>query len=390
MLFTLGISEDMNRMKDVQWSEKMKVYFEQVMRAISPSVGNLGSGEILRDIEENTRNRGALEVSVEDLQKAVLDNIPIFYRHDLKKLLHNLGIDKGESDAKRKEDAVGKICRDIMRASDIAGVSADKELIKKILKVYQNALLSPRVKISFGTTTKKAEHRELEVRYMSNDNVHNPFAIAVENQLFQTGGHPVEKLFEELSSSFPVMGYGVDFSASSGIKYMVTVFAPHLPQQVEKVFGLVNVPESILKSKEFLSKYRALYISAVMTNFLQKTVSLRFDTKQIGMVTSKLIMEMLTDLKFEIPKIELMELCRGARTMVITYNWQVSRIQKIAFEVEPRKEAEIPKNLNAKIETFIQKVPFYSQEKKYVYAISFTKKGQYMKIENFYSEERIE
>lgn len=386
MLFTLGISENsMNRMKDVFWPEKMKIYFEQAMRLAPVQMRTFASGRVLKAIEDNAHERGALEVAETDMVKAFLENTPVFFRDEMVKMLKELGINAKEMMPNERKNDTSKIEEDIKKAAEIAGVTYNDSICKKILSVYAKCFSNVQSSITLATTTKKIERRGLHVKYLDLFNLHNPYKMAIENNLIVKSNHPIDGMFDEICDRCPVMGYGMEFGVSTGIEIVWIFFASHLPQPIQKLLTLPSMPVGFSNSIPFLEKYCLNLVSIVGIEYQTKSVTLHYRTAQMKPLTVELISEMLEDLEFVLPKKELIELCIGASTLFCTYNWEMNRIQKISFGVCASTKDEVPRNLNLSIERFINQVPFAAPTKKYIYSITFSKRGQYLKIESDYS-----
>lgn len=364
----------------------MKLYFEQTMRATPTQLRNVASGSLVREIEDKARERNATEVAEQDLVNAFLDSIPVFFRGDMIKLLKDLGINiaRSKEDKMPMNDLV-QMKEDIRKAAVLAGVSYNEEIVDRIMKAYEVNFSGVRTCISFSTTTKRIEHRGLSVHYVDVFNQNNPYQIAVEKHLLPDNGLPVDKFFNEVTSSIPVLGYAVDFGVTTGIERIYVACASHIPQKINKISVLKNAPESLTINMPLLEKYHLHYASMFGVNYLKSLASVQFMTKQIKKFNAEYIENMLKDFELKIPQKGVLDLCTNAIVVIIEFSYVRHQIDSITFRTCVHSLEEIPKNLNSLVDNYARNVPFKSSKRKYMYSVTFTRSGQYLEISNDYS-----
>ena len=262
----------MRIIKDIYWPEKMKLYFEQTMRATPSQFRNIASGNLVREIEDKTRERNGTEVEEQDVLNAFLETIPVYFRGDMIKRLSALGINTNRS----KEDKIPvndivAMKEAINKAVDLAGVSCDNQILDSVIKAYEVSLSNIRTNIVFGTTTRKVEHRGLTVHFSDIFNQLNPYRIAVDNHLLPDNGMAVDKYIEEVMANVPVLGYMVEFNVAVGIESMGIMCASHLPQKLKKMATLKNSPESLKVNVPILENRGIKYASIYGVNYLKGT-----------------------------------------------------------------------------------------------------------------------
>lgn len=377
----------MRIIKDIYWPEKMKLYFEQTMRATPSQFRNIASGNLVREIEDKTRERNGTEVEEQDLLNAFLDTIPVYFRGDMVKLLSDLGINTNRS----KEDKIpvndiAVMKEAINKAVDLAGVSCDNQILDSVIKAYEVSLSNIRTNIVFGTTTRKVEHRGLTVHFSDIFNQLNPYKIAVDNHLLPDNGMPVDKYIEEVMANVPVLGYMVEFNVAVGIESMGIMCASHLPQKLKKMATLKNSPESLKVNAPILENRGIRLASIYGVNYLKGTTWAYCMGNQVSGYTAEWVQGLLEDFDYKIPSKTILDLCLNANSIIIEFSYIKHQPDSIKFQMCVNSFDEIPKNLNNFIENFGRNLKFRSDDKKkYLYAITFTKNGQYLHLKGDYS-----
>lgn len=383
----MGTNNNSTRIiKDVYWPEKMKVYFEQTMRATPSQFRNFASGTLVREVEDKARERNASEVSEQDLVKAFLDSIPVFFRGDMVKLLKDLGIDISRP---KEESApvnnIPKMKEDIIKSANLAGVSYNEMLMDKILKAYEVSFSGMHTCISFGTTTRRVEHRGLSIYIVDVYNQFDPFEIAKRNQLLVNHDSPIELFVQEVKKHVQRLGFGLEFGVMTGMEQINVMCATHIPQTVEQVLALGSAPDSLRANIPFLKKYQLQYLSVVGVNYLKNMITFQFVTNQISNFNVEYIESMLEELGYKVPAKTILEICLKAVLISIDFSATKKQPDSISFKMCANSIDEVPKNLNSFVENYAVNAPFRSDKKKYTYIITFTRSGQFLKIQNDYS-----
>ncbi len=357
------------------------------MRATPSQFRNVASGSLLREIEDKTRERNGTEVEEQDLVNAFLDTIPVYFRGDMVKLLADLGINTvRKKEEKIPHNDISKMKEAIIRSAELAGVGYDNQVIDSVIKAYELGASSIRSNIVFGTTTKKTEHRGLTIHISDIFNPLNPYQIAVQNHLLPNNGVQVDKLVDEVLVNVPVLGYMVEFNVSIGIESIGVLCASHLPQKLEKMSRLKCMPESFRKNVPILEK-RGLHSASIYgANYLKGTAWAYCMSNQIQNPTIEWLEGLLSEFEYKIPSRTVLELCLKFNSVTIEFSYIKMMPDSITFQMCASSFDEIPKNLNNFIENFGRNLPFRQEDKKkYMYAITFTRNGQYLHMKGDYS-----
>lgn len=387
MYFTLGTNNNSMRIiKDVFWPEKMKLYFEQTMRATPSQFRNFASGNLVREIEDKARERNGTEVEEQDLVKAFLDTIPVYFRSDMVKLLADLGINV--SRPKQEQIPVNDlvVVKDaIIKATGLAGVSHSEQIIESVMKAYEESMLNFHTCISFRTNTRRPEHRGLLVHIVDIFTQNNPYRVAIDNHLLPDNDMPIDKLFNELHDKIPVLGHTIEFGVETGIERIGIMSASHLPYRLSKILNLPSIPDSIRTNLPILERFHLKNVSIFSVDYLRTQVATRFMTIQIPNMNVEWIENILRSLEFKVPSSTIMELCVNAISIITGFSYIKSQLDYISFQVCVGSLEEMPKNMNSFIENYARNAPFRSENSKYVFSVVFMKNGQLLEIENDYS-----
>lgn len=376
----------MRIIKDVFWPEKMKLYFEQTMRATPSQFRNFASGNLVREIEDKTRERNGTEVEEQDLVKAFLDTIPVYFRSDMVKLLADLGINVSRpSQEKVPVNDPDTIMAAIIKASELAGVSYNNQIISSVMAAYETSMKNFRTCISFRTNTRRPEHRGLLVQVVDIFTQNNPYKIALENHLLPDNGMQIDRLFSELNDRIPLLGHIIEFGVETGVERIGVMCASHLPYRLAKIVDLASVPDSVRVNLPLLEQAHLRHVSIFYVDYLRSQLCARFMTIQLPNLNIEWIEGLLTRVEFKIPSRTITELCVNAISIITGFSYIKSQIDYISFQVCVDSFDEIPKNLNNFIENYAKNVPFSTDKKKYIYSVVFTKNGQLLEIENDYS-----
>lgn len=364
----------------------MKLYFEKTMRATPSQFRNIASGSLVREIEDKTRERNGTEVEEQDLLNAFLDTIPVYFRGDMVKLLADLGINTNRNkEEKMPANDTSTMKEAISKAAELAGVGCDNQILDSVIKAYELSLNSIRTNIVFGTTTRKVEHRGLTVHFSDIFNQLNPYKIAVENHLLPNNGVAADRYIDEVLSSVPVLGYMVNFNVAVGIESIGILCASHLPQKLEKMATLKSAPDSFKANVPILKKRGLNFASIYGVNYLKGTTWACCMMGQMPGITDEWIESLLSDFDYKVPSKTILDLCLNVNSITFEFSYVKNQPDAITFEMCVNSFEEIPKNLNNFIENYGRNLQFRSDKKKYIYAITFMKNGQYLHLKGDYS-----
>jgi hypothetical protein len=270
---------------------------------------------------------------------------------------------------------------DIIKAAKIAGVSYNQEKIWAVLKAYEEFFLKSAV--TFVTSTKPQEKRALAFRYVNIDIPHNPYSIARENAFITKQNHPIDGLFSEIITNYPIMGYGVDTDTAHGLSKIWTFF--QIPQPLEKAYAMASLPESIKRYAAYFQKYDLTVFHLFALDYSKKTLNLYFMVKEPGKFPPEKVAGMLKDLDCKIPSQEVLEHCSKAITIYYTFTWDSPRAERVCFGVIASEPSQIPMHLHPLIKKYVEQAPILTPNRLFIYGLTFAPTGDYIKVENDYN-----
>ena len=274
---------------------------------------------------------------------------------------------------------------DIIKAAEVADAPYNEDIIRRILTAYKDFFKGSVV--TFVTSTKPKEKRSLSVRYVELDVKHDPYEIAVSNNLLKQEKHLIHHLLTEIKRNYPLMGYGVDADVNYGVSKIWSFF--QIPQPIEKAFKTPAVPESIQKFSDYFKKYDLDVFHLFALDFRNKTANVYFMVKELDAYPTDKVASMISDLNLQVPSQEVLEHCSKALTIYLTFTWESSTVDRICFGTGVDDPSLIPTHLDPVLKKYSQGAPFQTDDRRFIYSITPSRTGDYIKIENDYMGEMI-
>lgn len=271
-----------------------------------------------------------------------------------------------------------RLTGDIARAAELADAPFDHEKTRRILDAFEPYFSgSP---VSFRTSTKA--RRELNVRYVELESLHDPYGIALAQDLIPAG-HPADEVMREIQARYPVLGYGVDFGAAYGVE-KIWPFFPHRPQPLDRVCALPCLPASVGDAAGMMAKYDLTEVSIFGVDFRHRTVNLYF-LKPPGFFAPGRLAAMISELGFDVPNDELLQHCGTSVPIYFTFSWTSPVVERLCFAaVAPTPDA-VPVHLHPIIERYVAGAPFATERRLFIYNVTMARGGNFIKIENDYT-----
>jgi len=160
-------------------------------------------------------------------------------------------------------------------------------------KRYRLQRILYRFPVSFRTTSKPLERRDLSVRYMEFDKPHDPFAMALRMGLLPQR-HPIEKVIPQLQSDCQLMGYGVDVGMSYGLEKIWPFFSADVP--LDEFYALSSMPSHLKRYDAHFRRYGIKGVQLVGLDFRNKTFNIYCAFTHDHPMTLELLTQMLNDL----------------------------------------------------------------------------------------------
>lgn len=265
--------------------------------------------------------------------------------------------------------------------ADIEVTEHDKETTRHFLNTYPDFFTE--TVVSFRTTTKPKEERDLSVRYLAFDRPHDPYQTAVREGFLNEVGHPVEQVVPALRARFPAMGYGSDFTVKYGFEKIWILFLTG-PLPLKEVLTLSCLPQSIQTYADFFEA-NDLNLSALFgINYKQKAFNLYFENKGPGWLYPEKVARILGELGFNVPSQEILEINSRAATFYFTFTWDSPRVERISFGLPAFSPSEVP-HLHELLDRLTVQAPIRFGQRQFVYNTTYTRGQDYYKMDVDYS-----
>lgn len=255
---------------------------------------------------------------------------------------------------KEIEQNLRELYNDIVKAAEGIEVSYNSEAVWKVLNAYDEFFAKSAV--SFRTTTKSVEKRDLAVRYVEVNKTHDPFAIALEKGLLVPQGHPIEKIIPELQARYPRMAYGVDMAVSHGLEKIWPFLKAAIP--LEEILTLSSLPPAIKYYVPHFEKYGFETVELIAVDFWNRSLNLYFHSGgNPKLYTPERLATLLGELGLSVPSQEELELDTKALCAYYTFTWESDRVERVCFVMAAPQEF-VPVHLHPIMAQFAHNVPF--------------------------------
>jgi hypothetical protein len=227
------------------------------------------------------------------------------------------------------------------------------------------------------------EERRLNVRYIEMGEPHDPYPTALSNGFVTKKDHPIDGLFSEVQSKYPLIGYGVDMGAKYGFEKIWVVFRGMQP--MKDVYTMSFLPEAVKEHADYFAHYNLDRTLLFALDYRSKTMNVYFLAESPEQFPVDTIAQMVNDLGFCVPSEELLGYCTKAIPIYYTFTWDSSRVERLCFGILAPTPGDVPTHLDPIIERYTAHAPVLTEERTFIFGITFARKGDYIKIENDYN-----
>ncbi|MCB9745150.1 MAG: hypothetical protein H6741_18980 [Alphaproteobacteria bacterium] len=194
-------------------------------------------------------------------------------------------------------------------------------------------------------------------------------------------------LMDQVRSEADVLGYGLDFGATTGLE-KVWVFFPQAPREVSWVAELRGAPAAVGSLVDVLRRHRMERVSLLGFDFQRRSMNLYF-MQPHGMYTPLQISAMVEDLGLPCSPM-LGEVCAHAVPIYPTLTWDQPRPARLCFGILPPDPSMIPYHIHPMLARFVRTARYSGGQHGLIFNPTFTPQGPYFKIENDYNGGMIE
>lgn len=286
----------------------------------------------------------------------------------------------------RHNIGLNQLFDDLIKAAEIAEVPYDADVLRKNLDAYGD--FYSRAAVTFKTTTKPKDKRGLTARYVELKVPHDPYSIAVTNGFITEENHPIYNLYHEIKSKYPILGYGVDVDVAYGLSKIWAFI--QIPQPISEAFTMPSLPESIKNSLDYFSRNNLNDFSLFAIDYRDKTINVYFMMNEPGIYSTEEISDMISQAGFKVPTQEILEHCSKTATIYYTYSWTTTRIERLCFGMAAPDPSAVPTHLDPLVDVYTKHAPIIGEKRGFIYSMTFSHSGDYIKIENDYSGTMID
>lgn len=376
----------------MEWQTEVKQLYDNMVLKIPEALRPIVSPVLFEKTEERCSKRNGKEVAESDLIVALYEVTPPPFQPTMTADLESFGVDYEKylllvKGGFKHQTDLNQLVEDIKRIGEFTGVKCNEEVTWKALNAYKDFFSGS--SISMRTTTKPVENRDISVRYVELMIPHNPdpYTTAINAGLLEKNDKPIHKMMAEIDEKHDILGYGVDVDVRKGLSKLWTLL---VPSPIEAAYSMSTFPESVKKTADHFAKFGLNSYSLYALDFLHTTMNIYVMIKDASTATPEKYRAILEDLGFNSPSPEVIEKCCDARTIYYTFNWDSDVVERVCFGMVCFTKEEVPVQFHPIMKEFVDKAPFTSDLHRYIYSIAFSRKGDYMKVENDYNGTMIE
>lgn len=378
--------------KKMDWKPEVKKLYEAVVAGTPETVRPIVRPVVLEAAEKKCKERNGKEVAEVDLVVAMFEVTPPAFQDMMKGDLIALGVDLDIYLAKIKctykfNTDLKQLVDHVLKIGDLVEVNCDEKAIWKVLNAYKDFYTGSTVTIR--TTTKPKEKRDISVRYLEHMIPHNPdpYTVAIDEGLIEKNGHPIHKMFNEILSTFDILGWGVDLDVRKGLS---KIWPFIVPGSFEPTYTMSTIPNAIKKHKDYFTRHGLNVFSVFGLDFRNNTTNVYFMIKDPSKATPEKYETLLKELDFEVGPPEVMKKCCEALTIYYTFSWDSDRVERICFGICCPEEGQVPVHFHPLMKKFVENIPIITNIRKFIYSITFDRDGLFFKVENDYTESMID
>ncbi|HIK30783.1 MAG TPA: hypothetical protein IGS17_13750 [Oscillatoriales cyanobacterium M59_W2019_021] len=277
-----------------------------------------------------------------------------------------------------------QIQSDIITGAKLANVEYSESVIGQILDIFGDKF-SQQV-IDLKTTTKTRKKRGFYFRYLEENSHGFAWERAKTSKILVNQNRAVDRLVPEIYDTLSLLADGVDFEVNYGLTKIWQF--PKTSLSVEAALKISSLPKSVHLYTEFFNKYHLDIIHLFAADYQNNSMNLYFTIVHPDYKTPQLYRNLLSELNFEIPSYEVLEILTQTGSMAFTFNWTSCAIERLCCYIGGFNRKNTPKNIDPLVTTFVQNCPSLVTDPDFILGWSFGSKessGTYLKMEIDYS-----
>jgi hydroxymethylglutaryl-CoA synthase len=280
---------------------------------------------------------------------------------------------------------VAELYSTIEESARLLNVACSRDRVWAILSAYEEAFGHPGAVVAFRVATALRHVGELDCRFTTHPDDRDPYASALSNGLIAATEHPVGALLADVQERFPVDSYGIDFGVVGGFKKVYAFFKPDDLQEASKLADLPSMPRSLAENVAFFARHGlADRVGVFGIDYASRTVNVYFNNVPAECFEPTTIRSTLREIGMAEPSERMLALGEEAFGLYATLSWDSPRIERICYAAATTDLATLPVPVEPEIEQFVKSVPYGGEDRKFVYGVALTPKGEYYKLESHY------
>ncbi|WP_225837201.1 aromatic prenyltransferase [Streptomyces sp. NK08204] len=271
----------------------------------------------------------------------------------------------------------------IEESAELLGVDCSRDKVWPVLTAYEDALADAVIAFRAGTGTRHAG--DLDCRFTMAPGEIDPYKQALSTGLLTDTDHPVGVLLSDIEERCPVGAYAIDFGVVGGFKKTWLFFSPENMQELSKLAEIPSMPRSLAENLDTFARHGLDgEVSLIGIDYRHRTVNLYFSKPPAECFEQKTILSMHSEMGLPDPTQQLLEFGQEAFGIYATLSWDSPKVERMCYARMTQDLTELPIPVDFEIEKFSKKVPCADGERRFVYAIAASSKGEYHKVQSYY------
>ncbi|WP_328499769.1 aromatic prenyltransferase [Streptomyces sp. NBC_00457] len=271
----------------------------------------------------------------------------------------------------------------IEESARLANVTCSSDKVWPIMTAYGDMLAQS--VIAFRVATGARNAGDFECRFTMLPKELDPYAVALSNGLIAETGHPVGSLLGEIHRNFPIGSCGIDFGVVGGFKKTWSFFPTGGVQSLSELAGLPSMPRSLSENLDFFTRHGlADIVTLIGIDYSHRSVNLYFGRIPAECFEPDGMRSILREIGMPDPSERMLQLGGQGFGIYTTLSWDSPKIERITYAAMTTDPMTLPVQIEPEIKQFVEKAPYSTADRQFVYAITASPNGEYHKLQSYY------
>ncbi|GAA1881116.1 aromatic prenyltransferase [Asanoa iriomotensis] len=273
----------------------------------------------------------------------------------------------------------------VEESARLLDVACHRDTVWPILSTYEDAFSHPAAVVAFRVATALRHAGELDCRFRTHPDVRDPYAVALSHGLTPKTDHPVGTLLADIHDRCFVESHGIDFGVVGGFKKIYGAFTPDDLQEASKLADIPSMPRSLAENVGFFARHGLDdRVGVLGIDYANRTVNVYFNEVPAESFAPDTILSTLREIGMATPSEQMLKLGEKAFGLYVTLGWDSPKIERICYAAATTDLTKLPVPVEPEIEKFVRSVPYGGDDRKFVYGVALTPRGEYYKLESHY------